>query len=94
MEGTWPGIELRSELLAYRFPRYTPENLGTKVPRIGAPSTTLLLEFLRFESKTTISASEAMRHSYFGSLGPNIHKLPDTASTFTIPSVQLSRAAS
>ncbi|XP_077541854.1 cyclin-dependent kinase 16-like isoform X5 [Haemaphysalis longicornis] len=93
-EDTWPGIESRSEFLAYRFPRYTPENLGTKVPRIGAPGTALLLEFLRFEPKTRISASEAMRHSYFDSLGPNIHKLPDTASIFTIPGVQLSRAAS
>uniref|UniRef100_A0A023GBR0 cyclin-dependent kinase n=1 Tax=Amblyomma triste TaxID=251400 RepID=A0A023GBR0_AMBTT len=93
-EATWPGIESRTEFLGYRFPRYTPENLGSKVPRIGAPGVALLLEFLKFEPKMRISAAEAMRHSYFDSLGPNIHKLPDTASIFTIPGVQLSRTAS
>ncbi|KAL1416180.1 hypothetical protein MTO96_006445 [Rhipicephalus appendiculatus] len=93
-EATWPGIESRSEFLAYRFPRYTPESLGSKVPRIGAPGVALLLEFLKFEPKMRISAKDAMRHSYFDSLGPNVHKLPDTASIFTIPGVQLSRTAS
>ncbi|XP_037578345.1 LOW QUALITY PROTEIN: cyclin-dependent kinase 16-like [Dermacentor silvarum] len=93
-ETTWPGIESRSEFLAYHFPRYTPENLGSKVPRIGAPGVALLLEFLKFEPKMRISAKDAMRHSYFDSLGPNVHKLPDTASIFTIPGIQLTRAAS
>ncbi|KAM7306689.1 cyclin-dependent kinase 17 isoform X2 [Ixodes scapularis] len=93
-EATWPGIESRAEFVAYHFPRYAPEPLGSRVPRIGSSGAALLLDFLKFEPRARVSAAEAMRHSYFDSLGPNVHKLPDTASIFTIPGVQLSRTSS
>ncbi|XP_064488020.1 cyclin-dependent kinase 16-like isoform X2 [Ornithodoros turicata] len=93
-EATWQGIGSNSDFLGYNFPRYGGEPLGSKVPRVGGDGARLLLQFLKFEPKMRISALEAMKHPYFDSLGPNIHKLPDTASIFTIPGVQLNRTSS
>lgn len=33
--------------------------------------------FSQYEAKKRISAADAMKHPYFRSLGPGVHKLPD-----------------
>ncbi|KAK3925164.1 Cyclin-dependent kinase 16 [Frankliniella fusca] len=43
----------------------------------------------QYDAKKRISAAEAMKHPYFQSLGPGVHKLPDIASIFTLPGIKL-----
>ncbi|CAG0909279.1 unnamed protein product [Cyprideis torosa] len=88
-EETWPGISSNEEFLSYKFPDYTPEPLVNKAPRLDTDGLELLNRFLLYDARRRISAHDGMRHSYFSSLGPNVHKLPDTASIFTLPNIQL-----
>lgn len=91
IETEWPGIEENQEFVNHRFHNYPGEPLQSKVPRLGADGTDLLSQLLKYEPRGRISAHEGMRQSYFDSFGPNIHKLPDTASIFTLPGLQLSK---
>ncbi|XP_023228704.1 cyclin-dependent kinase 17-like [Centruroides sculpturatus] len=91
VEETWPGISSVQDFLAYNFPIYEPEPLLNRVPRLDTDGLDLLIKCLKYDPKYRNSASAAMKHTYFDSLGPNIHKLPDTASIFIIPGIQLSR---
>ncbi|KAH3817129.1 hypothetical protein DPMN_118658 [Dreissena polymorpha] len=36
-----------------------------------------------------ISAADGTRHAFFNSLGPSVHRLPDTVSIFTIQGIGL-----
>ncbi|XP_076334634.1 cyclin-dependent kinase 17-like isoform X2 [Tachypleus tridentatus] len=90
-EETWPGLAHNEEYQNFKFPKYEPEYLLNRVPRLEMEGLNLLTKFLKYNPKVRTSAAEAMQHSYFNSLGPGIHKLPDTASIFTLPGVQLSR---
>lgn len=36
------------------------------------------LNYFQYDAKKRISAAEAMKHPYFRSLGPGVHKLPDS----------------
>ncbi|XP_022235542.1 cyclin-dependent kinase 17-like [Limulus polyphemus] len=90
-EKTWPGLTDNEEFQNFKFPKYEPEYLLNRVPRLDMEGLELLTRFLKYNPKVRVSAAEAMRHSYFESLGPGIHKLPDTASIFTLPGVQLNR---
>lgn len=86
---TWPGINNNEDFQNYKFPKYQPESLLNRVPRFDTDGLSLLTRLLKYDPRQRIGASEAMTHTYFASLGPNIHKLPDTASIFTIPGIQL-----
>ncbi|CAG0912644.1 unnamed protein product, partial [Notodromas monacha] len=90
-EDTWPGISTNSDFLAYDFSSHKPELLIDRAPRLDGDALDLLNKFLVYEAKKRISAASAMKHPYFRSLGPNIHKLPDTTSIFTLPNIQLSK---
>ncbi|KAG7231002.1 hypothetical protein INR49_025031 [Caranx melampygus] len=59
--------------------------------RLDTDGIDLLMSFLKYESKKRISADEAMRQSYFRSLGPRVHTLPENISIFTLKEVQLQR---
>ncbi|CAG0904237.1 unnamed protein product [Darwinula stevensoni] len=75
---TWTGISTHKEFQSYSFPTYQPEPLINRAPRLDGDGLDLLIKFLLYEAKKRISAWDAMRHAYFRSLGPNIHKLPDS----------------
>lgn len=63
--------------------------LLTQAPRLHQDAIHLLTSFLAYEAKERVSAADAMLHNYFKSLGPEVHKLSDVASIFSIPSIQL-----
>ncbi|XP_014259306.1 cyclin-dependent kinase 17-like isoform X2 [Cimex lectularius] len=65
------------------------QTLLQKAPTLKKSGVTLLTSFLAYEAKKRVSAPDAMKNPYFSSLDPEIHKLPDTASIFSIPSIQL-----
>ncbi|XP_018905407.1 cyclin-dependent kinase 18 isoform X2 [Bemisia tabaci] len=73
-------------------------NTSVKQPHRTVPSRSLvhnpvenklLLKFLTYEAKNRISAKEAMKDRFFNSLGPEVHKLPNTASIFSLPGISL-----
>uniref|UniRef100_A0AAY4D797 cyclin-dependent kinase n=1 Tax=Denticeps clupeoides TaxID=299321 RepID=A0AAY4D797_9TELE len=66
-ETSWPGVSQNEEFRKFRFPRYLREPLVTPV----SP---------QFEAKARVCADEALRHSYFHSLGPQVQALPDSES--------------
>lgn len=82
----WGGLAV-----AYSSPRCSPESLVARAPRLDTDAIELLSKFLCYEAKKRVSAADAMKHPYFRSLGPGVHKLPDVMSIFTIPGIQLSR---
>uniref|UniRef100_A0A2C9JGH2 cyclin-dependent kinase n=1 Tax=Biomphalaria glabrata TaxID=6526 RepID=A0A2C9JGH2_BIOGL len=90
-DDSMPGISKNPEFIAYEFPKYQAESLITIAPRLDADGLELLAKFLKYNPVTRVSASEAMKHSFFCSLGPNVHKLPDTVSIFTVPGISLHR---
>lgn len=73
----------------YRAPPTEP--LLSRAPRLDKDAKHLLSKFLLYDAKKRISASEAMKHPYFRSLGPAVHKLPDVTSIFTLPGIKLTR---
>ncbi|XP_066996526.1 cyclin-dependent kinase 17 isoform X3 [Anabrus simplex] len=76
---------------SYDIPQYPPASLVSWAPRLDADAVDLLTKFLCYEAKNRVSAADAMKHSYFHSLGPGVHTLPDVASIFTQPGIQLSK---
>ncbi|XP_030062363.1 cyclin-dependent kinase 17 [Microcaecilia unicolor] len=90
-EETWPAVSSDEEFRSYNFPRYSPEPLINHAPRLDSDGLHLLSQLLQFEAKKRSSAEEAMRHSYFKSLGDQVLKLPDTASIFSIKEIQLQK---
>ncbi|KAH9503749.1 Cyclin-dependent kinase 17 [Bulinus truncatus] len=90
-EDTMPGISKNQDFISYDFPKYQADSLITIAPRLDADGLELLAKFLKYNPVTRMSASEAMKHSFFDSLGPNVHKLPDTVSIFTVPGISLHR---
>ncbi|XP_019624974.1 PREDICTED: cyclin-dependent kinase 17-like isoform X11 [Branchiostoma belcheri] len=88
---TWPGAMTNEDFLMYNFPHYEPEPLVNLAPRLDADGQDLASKLLQYEAKWRISADEAMKHPYFNTLGPRIHKLPDTASIFTLDEIRLAK---
>ncbi|KAK3605818.1 hypothetical protein CHS0354_002436 [Potamilus streckersoni] len=86
-----PGISQNEEFLNYTFPFYEPEPLINIAPRLDGDGTDLLSMFLLYEAKKRTSAADALKHPFFNSLGPSVHRLPDTVSIFTIPGIVLHR---
>ncbi|XP_069693438.1 cyclin-dependent kinase 17-like isoform X1 [Periplaneta americana] len=85
-EDAWGGLAA-----PYSSPRCSPEPLLARAPRLDAEAIELLSKFLCYEAKKRVSAADAMKHPYFRSLGPAVHKLPDVMSIFSIPGIQLSK---
>ncbi|GLH10935.1 Casein kinase I isoform alpha [Gryllus bimaculatus] len=67
---------------SYDIPHYQPAPLLSWAPRLDADA---------YEAKKRVSAADAMKHTYFRSLGPAVHKLPDVVSIFTVPGIQLNK---
>ncbi|XP_055366375.1 cyclin-dependent kinase 17-like isoform X3 [Betta splendens] len=90
-EETWPGITTSEEFKTYNFPQYHAEPLVNHAPRIDSDGHDLLSMLLQFEAKKRVSAEDALRHSYFRSLGEQVQTLADTASIFSVKGIQLQR---
>ncbi|XP_076596368.1 cyclin-dependent kinase 17-like isoform X1 [Chaetodon auriga] len=90
-EETWPGITTSEEFKTYNFPRYQAEPLVNHAPRIDNDGHDLLSMLLQFEAKKRVSAEDALRQSYFRSLGEHVQTLADTSSIFSVKGIQLQR---
>ncbi|XP_042264666.1 cyclin-dependent kinase 17-like isoform X6 [Thunnus albacares] len=90
-EETWPGITTSEEFKTYNFPKYHAEPLVNHAPRIDNDGHDLLSVLLQFEAKKRVSAEDALRHTYFRSLGDQVQTLADTASIFSIKGIQLQK---
>ncbi|XP_035512234.1 cyclin-dependent kinase 17-like isoform X2 [Morone saxatilis] len=90
-EETWSGITTSEEFKTYNFPRYQAEPLVNHAPRIDSDGHELLAMLLQFEAKKRVSAEEALRQSYFRSLGEQVQTLADTASIFSVKGIQLQK---
>ncbi|KAK2157634.1 hypothetical protein LSH36_188g11022 [Paralvinella palmiformis] len=90
-EETWPGLSQNDEFASYSFPYYEREQLLHYAPRLDHIATDLLTQFLQYDAQKRVSATEAMKHKYFETLGPGVHKLPDTTSIFTLPGISLQK---
>lgn len=88
---TWPGISKSDELSNYKFPVYPPEPLVALAPRLDPDAIALLSSFLLYEYSKRMSASSAIKHQYFHSLGPQIQKISDTESIFSLAGIHLSK---
>ncbi|KAK3512827.1 hypothetical protein QTP70_026482, partial [Hemibagrus guttatus] len=90
-EETWPGITANEEFKSYTFPLYRAQALINHVPRLDTEGIDLLTALLLYDTKNRISAESSLRHTYFLSLGENIHSLADTSSVFSLKEVQLQK---
>uniref|UniRef100_A0AAQ4NRC9 cyclin-dependent kinase n=1 Tax=Gasterosteus aculeatus aculeatus TaxID=481459 RepID=A0AAQ4NRC9_GASAC len=77
-EDTWPGISSNEEFRSYLFPQYRPQALINHVPRLDTEGIDLLSALLLYDTRRRITSEDALRHSYFLSLGNNIHNLADS----------------
>jgi len=57
--------------------------------QLGVDGADLLSKFLKYDPNSRITASLAMKHKYFDSLGKEIHYLSDNESIFSIPTIHL-----
>ncbi|CAB4063852.1 CDK17 [Lepeophtheirus salmonis] len=90
-EENWTGISSSSMLSYYNFPFYKPQSLNNRAPGLEQEGVDLLSKYLLYESKKRISAKDSMKHPYFESLGPEVHRLSDVQSIFSIPGIQMSK---
>jgi len=86
---SWAGISSNKKFLEYEFKHYQPEPLETAAPRLDHYGRELLIGFLKYETEQRISARNALHHSTFKPLGPEIYKLKDEESIFSINEIQI-----
>uniref|UniRef100_A0A8C6UBY6 cyclin-dependent kinase n=1 Tax=Neogobius melanostomus TaxID=47308 RepID=A0A8C6UBY6_9GOBI len=80
-EESWPGISSNEDFRSYLFPQYRPQALINHVPRLDTEGIDLLSALLLYDTRNRISAEAALRHTYFLSLGENIHNLADSKTS-------------
>uniref|UniRef100_A0A672LGM6 Cyclin dependent kinase 18 n=1 Tax=Sinocyclocheilus grahami TaxID=75366 RepID=A0A672LGM6_SINGR len=90
-EETWPRITANEEFKSYLFPQYRAQALINHVPRLDTEGIDLLTALLLYDTKRRIAAESSLRHSYFLTLGENIHSIPDTSSVFSLREIQLQK---
>ncbi|XP_077060127.1 cyclin-dependent kinase 18 isoform X1 [Siphateles boraxobius] len=90
-EETWPGITANEEFKSYLFPQYRAQALINHVPRLDTEGIDLLSALLMYNTRSRMSAELSLTHSYFLTLGENIHSIPDTSSVFSLREIQLQK---
>lgn len=90
-ERVWQGISRNQEFIAGNYPNYRQEKLHNHVPRIELEGLELLRHFIDYVPTKRVRASEAMKHAYFNSLGPDVFKLNDTDSIFIATQMRLTK---
>ena len=53
------------------------ENLTDEQQRLLQDGIDLVSQFLLYEAKNRMGAKEALAHTYFASIGPQVHTIPD-----------------
>ncbi|KFM56853.1 Cyclin-dependent kinase 17, partial [Stegodyphus mimosarum] len=87
-EETWPGISTNEDFRQYEFCGCSVEPLHNRIS-LSPDGMDLLYQLLKYDPKKRISALEGTKHCFFNSLNPKIHKLPDTASIYSVPGIEL-----
>uniref|UniRef100_A0A8C7GAQ3 cyclin-dependent kinase n=1 Tax=Oncorhynchus kisutch TaxID=8019 RepID=A0A8C7GAQ3_ONCKI len=90
-EDSWPGISNNDEFRSYMFPEYRPQPLINHVPRLDTEGIDMLTALLLYDTRTRVSAEASLRHTYFLTLGENIHSLADTSSVFSLREIKLQK---
>lgn len=91
-EEFWPGIMSNKEFLGHNYANFVQDPpLASRVPRLDDDGMQLLHQLLRYEPSSRVSATDAVHSPYFDSLGPQVHKIPDTVSIFALPGIYLTR---
>lgn len=88
-DDSWPGIKVDLETCSLSIPNYPGRDLKLLAPRLDELGIDLLSRFLECNPKSRITANEAMMHSYFNVLPPQVHSLPDHMSIFSIASIEI-----
>ncbi|XP_053205667.1 cyclin-dependent kinase 16-like isoform X2 [Panonychus citri] len=96
-EDTWTtlaqNIKLNSNIdltdsMRTKYSRYK-RSLSERIRRLDVDGLDLLYRFLEYEPTFRLTADGAMRHSFFNSLGSQVHKLKDTDSIFSVTGIEL-----
>lgn len=86
-DDVWPGV---SQLPGYRpgtYPRLPRQDMAMYVPRLDRSGLELLNRFLQYDPSKRISATDAMEHRYFDSLGPAARTLHNESSLYSLPDI-------
>ncbi|GFX14096.1 hypothetical protein TNCV_613011 [Trichonephila clavipes] len=93
-EETWPGISAYEDFrinflpeVSHRYGDLEQKKFPKKIKRLDSAGQDLFFKLLMYDPKKRISAVDGTRHPYFKSLGPEVHKLSDTASIFSVPGI-------
>jgi len=90
-EKNWPGISQNSDFISGHYPNFRAEKLHNHVPRIELDGLDLLQKFISYIPERRISASMAMNHAYFSSLGPGVFRLKDADPVFTATDLRVTK---
>nr|XP_039263814.1 cyclin-dependent kinase 16-like isoform X3 [Styela clava] len=90
-EKMWRGVSQLPEYRHHSKKIYPGESLISICPRLDHDGLDLLGKFLEFDPQKRISAEDAVHHPFFKTLGPSVHRLPDTVSIFTLPECSVTR---
>lgn len=85
----WPGFKEDLEKCSISLPNFPGRDLRSLTPRLEDSGVDLLRRMLTCNPLARIAASDAMNHQYFSCISDKLHKLPDSKSIFSLPSIRL-----
>ncbi|XP_074647716.1 cyclin-dependent kinase 14-like [Tubulanus polymorphus] len=90
-EETWEGVSQYPNYSRDKFTRYRKQRLTDVIPKLHEiPYAELLAnDLLQLQPDKRISALDAMAHSYFKDLPQKVFDIPDVASIYNIPGINL-----
>lgn len=90
-EEVWEGVSSYPNYCPSKFGWYPPRRLSHVIPKLVhiAYSETLAHNLLQLQPKKRITALDALRHPFFADLPTRIFDLPNDASIFTVPGIQM-----
>ncbi|GIX81214.1 cyclin-dependent kinase 14 [Caerostris extrusa] len=91
-DDTWDGVSQFPNYKPQKFGHYQSQPLSAAFPRITeiCQGENLAYSFLQLQPRLRISASEALRHTYFDELPPKIYDLPEQVSIYTVSGCKMS----
>nr|CAB3229411.1 cyclin-dependent kinase 18 [Phallusia mammillata] len=88
-EESWKGVSQLPSYSTHATRLYPGETYRSIAPRLEQDGLDLVSKLLEYNPKERAEAHDCLRHDFFKVLGPNVHKLPDTTSIFTLPGIDL-----
>ncbi|GIX92351.1 cyclin-dependent kinase 14 [Caerostris darwini] len=91
-DDTWDGVSQFPNYKPQKFGHYQSQPLSAAFPRITeiCQGENLAYSFLQLQPRLRISATEALRHTYFDELPPKIYDLPEQVSIYTVSGCKMS----